>query len=76
MGRWRYRLPFLGFTALAIVTECWFAWDGDAETEPWTELIVAYIPDEVTMLAIGGLSLWLLVHFGKRYWKRRSRPVD
>ena len=76
MGRWRYRLPFLTFTALAIVTECWFAWDGDPETEPWTELIVQYIPDEVTMLAIGGLFLWLLVHFGKRYWKRRQRPVD
>lgn len=76
MNRWRYRLPFLTFTALAIVTECWFAWDGNPQTEPWTELIVTYIPDEVTMLAIGGLSLWLLVHFGKRYWKRRSRSVD
>ena len=72
MGRWRYRLPFLTFTAVAIVTECWFAWDGDPETEPWTELIVGYIPGEVTALALGGLFLWLLVHFGTRYWKRRK----
>ena len=76
MNRWRYRLPFLTFTALVILNECWFAWDGNPETEPWTELIVTYIPDEVTMLAIAGLSGWLVVHFGKRYWKRRRPPVD
>ena len=72
----RWRVAFLAVTAVAIVMECWASWDGNPNTDPWTDLIVAYIPDEVTMLAIGGLSLWLLVHFGKRYWKRRSRPVD
>lgn len=50
--------------------ELWASWDGNDATWPWTDLIVEYIPFEVTMLVIGGLSLWLVVHFSLRYWRK------
>jgi hypothetical protein len=76
-NRWLFRVPFLGLTALAIITECWFAWDGNPNTEPWTDLIVAYVPGEITALVIAGLAGWVTVHFGLRYWrKRRGQQID
>jgi hypothetical protein len=67
-GKWS--LLFLGTTALAIVMELFAAFDGNEETRTWTRHIVEYVPGEVTALVIGGLSVWLGVHFGVRYWKR------
>lgn len=67
----RWRLAFLGVTALAIVMELWASFDGNPGTDPWTDLIVAYIPAEITALAIAGLAGWLAVHFGLRYWRKR-----
>lgn len=56
--------------------ELWASFDGNPATDPWTDLIVAYIPMEITALAVGGLSLWLAVHFGLRYWRRRKANTD
>ena len=67
-----WRTVFLGVTALAVGMELFAAFDGDGETDPWTDMIVAYIPGEVTALAIAGLSGWLAVHFGIRYWRKHK----
>lgn len=66
-----WRSVFLGATGLAIAMEVFAAVDGNPSTEPWTSLIVQYVPAEVTFLAIGGLTTWLFIHFGKRYAKRK-----
>lgn len=70
-----WRIGFLGVTALAIGAELWASFDGNDQTEPWTDLIVAYVPGEVTALAIGGLATWLAVHFIKRYGQKDDRDV-
>jgi hypothetical protein len=66
------RTFFLGVTVLAIGTECWFAWDGDANTDPWTDLIGDYVPWQLTMAVFGALVVWLPAHFYVRY-KREAR---
>jgi anti-sigma-K factor RskA len=68
-----WRTAFLSVTAVAILMELWASFDRNPETDPWTDLIVAYIPMEITALAIGGLALWLVVHFGLRYWRKGPR---
>jgi hypothetical protein len=66
-----WRWAFLGLTALVILMELFASFDGSANTDPWTELIVTYIPAEIAFAAIGALCLWLIVHFGLRYWRKR-----
>ena len=61
---------FLGLTAAAIGVELLHSFDGDGNTNAWTEFIVAYVPPEIAALAIAGLSGWLVVHFGTRYYKK------
>ena len=68
--RTAWRAVFLGLTALVLGMEVWASADGDPETDPWTDMIVQYIPGEVTAVLIGGLALWLPVHFGLRYWRQ------
>ncbi|HET9788329.1 MAG TPA: hypothetical protein VFP47_14425 [Pyrinomonadaceae bacterium] len=68
-----WRVAFLGITALAIAMELWASFDGNPYTEPWTDLIVAYIPGEIIALAIGGLATWLAVHFIKRYQQKEDK---
>jgi len=68
--RTAWRVAFLGVTAAAVGMELWASFDGDPQSEPWTDLIVAYVPGEVTALAIGGLAAWLTVHFLRRYLRR------
>lgn len=65
-----WRAVFLGLTVFVLGMEVWASADGDPETEPWTDLIIQYIPGEVAAVLIGGLMLWLPVHFGLRYWRR------
>lgn len=75
-GGWR-SVGFLGATAAVLGWELFASWDGDADTSPWTDLIVTYIPGEVTAAILGGLIVWLPVHFGLRYWwKARKRGGD
>lgn len=66
----RWRVAFLAVTTVALVMELVASFDGNAATDPWTDLIVEYIPMEITALVIGGLSLWLAAHFGMRYWRK------
>jgi hypothetical protein len=63
---------FLGVTGVALVAELWASWDSSPDTTPWTDLIVQYVPAEVTALVLGALAAWLPVHFGLRYWRRRK----
>lgn len=63
------RVFFLGVTATALVTECWFAWDGDPETDPWTDLIGDYVPWQAALAVFGALLLWVPAHFIVRYRK-------
>lgn len=73
----RWRFAFLAVTALAIVMECWASWDGNPNTDPWTDLLTRYVPAEVTFAAIGALALWVPIHFGIRYRRKaRNRRTD
>lgn len=65
-----WRAVFLIVTAMAVGLELWASFDGSPDTEPWTTLIVRYVPAEVTAFAIGGLAVWLAVHFWRRYRRR------
>lgn len=70
-GGWK-SVGFLGATAAVLGWELFASWDGDTGTSPWTDLIVTYVPGEVTAAILGGLIAWLPVHFGLRYY-RQSR---
>lgn len=72
MRRSLWRAVFLGTTALALGMECWAAWDGNSNTDPWTDLIVRYVPWELALAVLGALLLWVPAHFWVRY-RRRSR---
>lgn len=63
---------FLGVTVAAIVAELWASFDGSASTTPWTDLVVEYVPGEVTLAVLGALLVWLPVHFFVRYRRRAS----
>lgn len=71
-----WRTGFLGLTALVLSAEIWASVDGSPDTEPWTALIVRYVPGEVTAAAIGALSLWLIVHFWRRYRRRADQSWE
>lgn len=61
---------FLGVTGVALSMELVASFDGDDATQPWTGLIVRYVPGEVTAALVGALVVWLPVHFGLRYWRK------
>lgn len=66
---------FLAVTCAAIGWELFASFDDDRSTYPWTDLIVEYVPAEVTIAVIGALVLWLPTHFGIRYWRRKRGDV-
>lgn len=68
-----WRVLFLAVTAGALTMECWAAWDGNPETDPWTDMIVRYVPAELTLAVIGALVAWVPVHFFVRYRRKRAR---
>lgn len=74
----RKSIGFLAATAAVLGWEIFASWDGDPGTSPWTDLIVTYIPGEITAVLIGGLVMWLPVHFGLRYWRKSQdqQPGD
>lgn len=72
MTRNRWRVAFLTLTALVIGMEIWAGVDGNPDTDPWTDLLVAYVPMEVTFALVGALLLWLPIHFWLRYRRRSS----
>jgi len=63
---------FLGLTALVLGMEVFASFDGNPDTRPWTEEIVDFVPGEVAAVGIGGLSLWLIVHFARRYYRKHA----
>jgi hypothetical protein len=70
-GGWK-SVGFLAATGAVVGWEIFASWDGDPGTSPWTDLIVTYIPGEVTAVLLGGLIAWLPVHFILRY-RRKAR---
>lgn len=67
---------FLSATGAVLLWEIYASWDDDSSTKPWTDLIVDYIPGEVTTVLLGGLIAWLPVHFGIRYWRKSRKQRD
>jgi hypothetical protein len=79
-GGWK-SIAFLSGTGVVIVWELFSSFDDDPSTSPLTDLIVTYVPQEVTAALIGMLLLWLPTHFGLRYYRkarasRRSSDDD
>lgn len=76
-GKHAFRWAFLAVTAVALGAELFASFDSSDATEPWTDLITTYVPEEVTFAAIGALVLWLPLHFWFRYRRRtQSRQGD
>lgn len=69
-GRNGWRVVFLGATAAVLGMEVWASVDGDARTEPWTALIIRYVPWEVAAALVGAGVLWVPLHFGVRYLRK------
>lgn len=65
-------IVFLSITVLALGLELWASFDNDPNTWPWTDLIVEYVPFEITMAVIGALALWIVIHFIIRYRRRNK----
>lgn len=65
-----WRTGFLSVTALALIAECAAAWDGNPNTDPWTDLITTYIPWQVALAVFGALVLWVPTHFVVAYRRR------
>lgn len=74
-GGWK-SVGFLAATASVVGWEVYASWDGNEETSPWTDLIVTYVPGEVTAGLLGLLLAWLPVHFGIRYWHKSKKNGD
>jgi hypothetical protein len=73
----RWRIAFLGLTAVVLGLEIWASADGNPNTDPWTDLLVRHVPAEIMFAAIGALSLWLGIHFGVRYIRKaKERRTD
>jgi hypothetical protein len=69
-------IGFLGVTGAALLWELVASFDSSESTVPWTDLIVEYIPGEVTTAVIGALVCWLPVHFGLRYYRSKRRSPE
>lgn len=71
--RTKWIIAFLGVTALGIGMEIYAAADGKDETPTWTELVIEHINWEVTAVIVGGLILWLPLHWGVRYLRKHKK---
>lgn len=67
-----WTVAFLGLTGLVLGMELWASPDNDADTVPWTDHITEHSPVEVTFAGIGALGLWLIVHFARRYQRKKK----
>lgn len=63
---------FLSVTSIALAGELYAAFDTSANTTPWTDLIVTYIPAPITYGLIGLLVVWLPIHFFSNYRARKA----
>lgn len=71
-----WRFGFLTVTVLALIMECAAAWDGNPNTDPWTDLITTYIPWQVALAIFGALVLWVPTHFIVAYRRRAKRNLQ
>jgi hypothetical protein len=69
-------IGFLGVTGAALLWELVASFDSSDSTVPWTDLIVEYVPGEITVAVIGALCLWLPAHFGLRYYRKGRLPPE
>jgi hypothetical protein len=67
-----WRIAFLTTTALAIGEELYASLDGNGSTEPWTDLVVRYVPWEAAVALLAALLVWLPIHFYARYRRRTA----
>lgn len=66
--RTKYRLGFLGVTAVAVALELVAAFDGDTASEPWTQHLIR-LPWWVLMPLAVGFGAWLPWHL----WDAKRR---
>jgi len=73
-----WRTGFLGLTVGALVAECVGAWDGNPNTDPWTDLITTYVPWQLALTVFAALAAWVPVHFVVAYRRRAKKkgPAD
>jgi hypothetical protein len=71
-----WRVAFLATTLTALGEELFATFDGNGSTEPWTDLIVRYVPADITAALLGALLLWLPVHFYRRYRRRKAYLLE
>lgn len=60
-------LAFLGVTFTAVGMEIYAVADGKSYTQPWTDLLVGFLPAGVGIPLVIGFSIWLCVHFISRW---------
>jgi hypothetical protein len=71
-----FRAGFLVTTLAAVGLELYATFDGNGSTEPWTDLIVRYVPADIAAALVGALVLWLPVHFYRRYRRRKAYLLE
>lgn len=71
--KYAWRAGFLGVTALAVAMEIFAIYDGDTNTEPYTRMILDYIPANIFFLLFGAAGLWVVWHFVKYYLMKGSK---
>lgn len=49
--------------------ELWMAFDGDPGTMPLTDVAMRWVPWWAGM----AVPIWLVYHFGIRYWRKRGK---
>jgi membrane protein implicated in regulation of membrane protease activity len=59
-------------TVLALVAELVGAFDGNPNTDPWTDLITAYVPWQLALAVFAALAVWLPAHFWVAYRRRQA----
>lgn len=65
--RLQWTVGFLTVTATAIAMELFAVLDGQSATQPWTDLLVGFLPAGVGIPVVLGFSAWLCVHFISRW---------
>lgn len=68
--RTTFTIGIMAATAVAVLLELVAVFDGSAATPPLTDLIIEYVPQEITTTVVAVLAAWLPVHFASRHPKR------
>lgn len=68
-----WRTGFLALTVGALVAELVGAFDGNPNTDPWTDLITTYVPWQLALAVFAALAAWVPVHFWVAYRRRAKK---